>query len=363
MCEDVCNLRHFTSEPSEHTFGLLRYEKREFTVLEMCELVAKLSRKLKALYSGNLKHSRDPKKGYQATMNDFIEATKNTSSGGTGGPFKVTPESLEKDKALLIWQNSTLPKLLRNVSQKMKKLLSLFDVSDDDLSPFFSDFHGDLKSEILDRFVSYLPASFTHGGIEPVDNEADDDVLANLDNAEESHAVLHARIIKELLEVFNANESSEASGAGIASNNDDDEGTLPHADASIFEFDEDLCYVVRDDGNTPIDDDNVIEDTAMVAFMIVLDLVNDTQWQRAGPKVLCDGMATMDLKKRDKGSTSLGQKEKSLVSRWLTKIDVKTLVASQLPKGSDATVFLGNVLPTIERDVGYTGKAHLPCFL
>ena len=92
MRGDVCNLRHVTSEPSEHTFGMLRYEKREFTVMEMCELVEKLNRKLNALYKGNLKHSRDPKKGYQATMNDFIEASK-FSSSRVGGPFQITEEA------------------------------------------------------------------------------------------------------------------------------------------------------------------------------------------------------------------------------------------------------------------------------
>jgi hypothetical protein len=39
MRDDVGNLRHVTSEPSEHIFGMLRYEKREFTVSEMCDLV------------------------------------------------------------------------------------------------------------------------------------------------------------------------------------------------------------------------------------------------------------------------------------------------------------------------------------
>ncbi len=88
----------------------------------MCEHVSKLSRMLKALYCGKLEQEEG------------------------GGAFKLTKESLEKDTAVPIWEESILPKLLCNVSQKMKKLLALFDVKEEDQSPFFS-FHGDRFKE------------------------------------------------------------------------------------------------------------------------------------------------------------------------------------------------------------------------
>ena len=112
-----------------------------------------------------------------------------------GGAFKLTKESLEKDTAVPIWQESTLPKLLCNVSQKMKKLLALFDVKEEDQSPFFS-FHGDIKNKILDWFASSLSASFLCGDKDKQteenpddDNKADKDVLANTKNTAEWHAV------------------------------------------------------------------------------------------------------------------------------------------------------------------------------
>jgi hypothetical protein len=61
---------------------------------------------------------------------------------------------------------------------------------------------------------------------------------------------------------------------------------------------------------------------------------------------------SLDLKQRDKGSTSVGQKAKSLVARWFTKIDVKELLKRQLPPGiSTTTALLGPLSPRIERDV------------
>ena len=84
------------------------------------------------------------------------------------------------------------------------------------------------------------------------------------------------------------------------------------------------------------------EDTALDAFMNEQDLVNDSQWQRAAPKVLCDGMTIMDLKKRDNGSTSLGQKEKSLILRWfLPKLMSRHLLRHNYQKERILTCYLG----------------------
>jgi hypothetical protein len=123
MQEDVGNLKHVNSEPSEHIFGMLRYEKREFTVSEMCDLVENLRRKLNAIYDSDLKHSQDPKKGYQATLNDFIAATEEIQTATTGS-FKITDDALLDGIALGMWNNGGLPPLLRSVSSNMKSFLS-----------------------------------------------------------------------------------------------------------------------------------------------------------------------------------------------------------------------------------------------
>ena len=57
------------------------------------------------------------------------------------------------------------------------------------------------------------------------------------------------------------------------------------------------------------------------------------------------------LKKRDKGSRSVGQKVKSLLARWFSKIEVKELVKRQLPPGTSTSAVLGPLFPRIERDV------------
>ncbi len=143
-------------------FGMLCYKKQEFTVSEMCELVAKLVRKLKAIHDGNRKHCRDPKQGYQATMNDSIEATRNSARSESKGPFEVTEASLDKVVAVAIWEAGALgalPKLLRSVSEKMKLLLTTLGVEGQDMSPFFiGRYHGNITEDLKVPFVSYMPS-------------------------------------------------------------------------------------------------------------------------------------------------------------------------------------------------------------
>ncbi len=48
-------------------------------------------------------------------MNDFIEATKNSSTSESKGPFEVTEASLDKGLAVAMWEAGALgalPKLL-----------------------------------------------------------------------------------------------------------------------------------------------------------------------------------------------------------------------------------------------------------
>ena len=72
---DVPKPRHCTSEPAEHTFGMLRQIIREFTSLEFSQLVEKQIRRLKIMYRHHFRPSRDPSKGYQATYEDFYDYT------------------------------------------------------------------------------------------------------------------------------------------------------------------------------------------------------------------------------------------------------------------------------------------------
>ena len=53
--------------------------------------------------------------------------------------------------------------------------------------------------------------------------------------------------------------------------------------------------------------------SAMVAFQSVLELVIDSKWEEKDPEIIREAMSSMDLKKRDQGSTSIGQKVESLI--------------------------------------------------
>jgi hypothetical protein len=111
---DIPNPRHTMSEPSEHTFGTICSEKREFTTLEFIELCEKMDRKLKVMYESKFKQYRSPKKGYQATFNNFHKATKNTQDGA-GGPVDVKDDKSVVEQlwpTLHLINNSTNTKML-----------------------------------------------------------------------------------------------------------------------------------------------------------------------------------------------------------------------------------------------------------
>ena len=73
---DIAKPRHCTSEPAEHTFGMLRLIVREFGCLEFAEMIEKQIRRLKLMYRNRFRPSRDPKKkGYQSTFEDFFDYT------------------------------------------------------------------------------------------------------------------------------------------------------------------------------------------------------------------------------------------------------------------------------------------------
>ena len=57
--------------------------------MDFVYLVEKLKSKVDAVYRGNLKMSRDPKKGYQATFDNFVAETTTTEDELSVGPISV----------------------------------------------------------------------------------------------------------------------------------------------------------------------------------------------------------------------------------------------------------------------------------
>jgi hypothetical protein len=234
------------------------------------------------------------------------------------GPFEVTEDMLDGGLAPSIWKDGGLPQLLTGVSGKMKSLLTMLRVHVDEMSPFLHDYTKDIKDEMTDPFLSYMP-------------EASNEVMENDEGCPDivvQREVLHQRIIDELLSTFEGKGESEP-----ATTHDRELESEGESDSDGSNMDNGVFLV----GHCSL------SGTAMAAFQTVLELAESTEWEKLGAEVVQRAMSTMDLKKRDKGSTSLGQKAKSLISRWFTKIDVKELIKSQRPNGSSTTAVLGNV--------------------
>jgi hypothetical protein len=79
--EDVVRPRGLTTEGIEHTFALMRYEKKEPTVLEMTEIEGKQMRKMGAVHQSNLAVARSPNSGYgyTASLTSFVDSSKDIS--------------------------------------------------------------------------------------------------------------------------------------------------------------------------------------------------------------------------------------------------------------------------------------------
>jgi hypothetical protein len=176
---DVPNPRHATSEPSKHTFGTIRSEKREFTTLEFTELCEKMDRKLKAVHESKLKQCRSPKKGYQATFDNFLKATENTQEGA-GGPVDVDTED-GKSVVEQLWPALRL--IINSTNVKMVAMMHSFGFTVQDCSPFSVQF--DEEADLQKVFMSYLLRTFVFDGVEGSQNDDDNNEADETGNTEE----------------------------------------------------------------------------------------------------------------------------------------------------------------------------------
>ena len=64
--------RALTNESAEHQFGIYRSIIHEFTTNEFLQLHRRTVIRMKSLIRGQLNHSREPRKGYQATLKDYV---------------------------------------------------------------------------------------------------------------------------------------------------------------------------------------------------------------------------------------------------------------------------------------------------
>lgn len=76
---DIAKPRHCTSEPAEHTFGMLRLMVREFGTLEFAQMIEKQILRVKLAYKHGFRPSKEKGKGYQASYEDYFDYTYDSS--------------------------------------------------------------------------------------------------------------------------------------------------------------------------------------------------------------------------------------------------------------------------------------------
>jgi hypothetical protein len=291
---DVPNPRHATSEPSEHTFGNIRSEKREFTTLEFIELCEKMDRKLKVMYESKFKQYCSPKKGYQATFNDFLKATENTQDG-VGGPVDV-----KDDKSVVEQLWPTLRLIINSTNMKMLAMMRSFGFSIQDCSPFSVQF--DQADDLQSVFISYLPRTFSFDGIEGLHNDNDEEVETPTDAKEAggSGKIVPDEAVANVIHALLAKDDE----AVVVMDNDDNE------EVEVVDNEQDLS------GPT-LDSSQVMQDFASIVTMTR----TPTFTAQALVDRIFDASVNVELKKREQASISNKQKAKSLNSRWFQKED------------------------------------------
>ena len=150
--DDFPQPRRGTSEPNEHTYGMLRMLLREFTVVDVNDLVNKIRLKMNAIFGGNLVVDRsNTMKGYTGTLPDFLASSRaGNMEELTAGPVHVDLESLAVNQ---LWNK--VSQMFKMVNSVMMPFLKLYGVEEGHgLSPFASniDDPNELAQKITDFF-------------------------------------------------------------------------------------------------------------------------------------------------------------------------------------------------------------------
>ena len=120
------------SEPAEHEFGNCWTNIREFTTLEFSHLTKRSKRRSRMTFASGFAPSRDPKKGYQATYENWLNYNRTDSSILHGGPVDV----YNNDGAFTeqIWE--AVHNIITFSSDIMCPFLAAMGVKTEDMSPF-----------------------------------------------------------------------------------------------------------------------------------------------------------------------------------------------------------------------------------
>lgn len=282
---DVTKPRYLTTEPNEHMFGGWREDKREATVQQCCEISTKKRNKMNAVHASGLKVSRDPKKGYAATLDSFVDANVPTGDV-TGGRVNVT--DADEPAAELLWEE--VRPIINGITRKTRPMLLRFGVKEDELSPFCVEL--DSLDELLALYLEHGPKDDDINADEEDGHEA-----AGSDDANAADIVSMDDLGDLLAE---ANNEGEVVGDG--GNVDAGETTGNDSDLEVPN-DGDLIF-----GKDP-------DSSAMKKFRAVLQSSNLEDMIGA----VREAIAILDLKSHDRGASSSDRKFKSLTGRYFIK--------------------------------------------
>ena len=184
-----------------------------------------------------LKTSRDPRKGYLSTYDEYVANVTVAPEERHFGTVSFDANCSD-GYASQIWEEGTLSLIIRRTNKLMKKLLQVFSVPDKEMSPFLDiNTGGTLKEALFGTFKNFMPPSLVwppSGSIpdEPdykEGNEGQQESRATM--SAEAREALHQHYVEEVLKEVNnegneeGNESSELDDdSGSESDGDTDEG-------------------------------------------------------------------------------------------------------------------------------------------
>ena len=239
-----------------------------------------------AVYESDLTLVRDKSsvKGYQATFHEFLKSTSSSNKHPTkSGNINVSLDSPAIDQ---LWDS--VNQIIRQVNLQMKLFMENFGVRGKSLSPFCKIF--DTKMSLLDEVKKFMTKCNDDANINegPINDEINNTNGTQLDNVQAIQTLLS----KITDEVNNKKESSiiqENNSEGITDTQDNDQ--------------HESFYTDGDPSDT------------FITFKELLTCADIGNMAHICEKM----MGSLELGKRESGSTTSEQKVKSLKQRWFTK--------------------------------------------
>jgi len=313
MRADICQPHRLTSEPSEHTFAILRNMIREFTVLDFTNLIRKLDRFWISLMNGNLKAFRETRHGYGATINHHEESPR---KGKEKGPVHI---NYKKDNPF-VEAAGTGNAVSDDIWKHLKPILNK---TNDGMRTFLKEalgvekFHAmsepfDNLDELTERLKDSMKSKkHSEGaptaGASDVETEVEEENIGT-DDAFDLHEALRNRMIKRVIRIEEGNDQS----------NVDETGPAELLEPVLNEFEE-----------LETEEKKV---NAFTCFTRVVGITKKAELLE-NPLLVVDAMNEMNLGKREKGSKQGVCKFKTLLGRYFNGIVKKE--TKQDTEGSD----------------------------